>query len=192
MEQAIYRVNAFARSSLLSSVLTSTLFALLVALFARISIPLPFTPVPFTLQPMAVMLTGLILGSRLGFFALLEYFAMGAIGAPVWAGGVGGINLAAMSSFGYLISYPFAAWVIGRLAEIPNRSLLRLITSALAGLVVIYVFGVAYLVGWLNLVKHVSGGQLLGQAIALGAAPFILPDIVKAVLAAGVAKTGRD
>lgn len=192
MEQAIYRVNAFARSSLLSSVLTSTLFALLVALFARISIPLPFTPVPFTLQPMAVMLTGLILGSRLGFFALLEYFAMGAIGAPVWAGGVGGINLAAMSSLGYLISYPFAAWVIGRLAEIPNRSLLRLITSALAGLVVIYVFGVAYLVGWLNLVKHVSGGQLLGQAIALGAAPFILPDIVKAVLAAGVAKTGRD
>ncbi|HEY8694116.1 MAG TPA: biotin transporter BioY [Chloroflexota bacterium] len=192
MQQTISRVNVFARSSLLSSVLTTTLFALLVALFARISIPLPFTPVPFTLQPMAVMLTGLILGSRLGFFALLEYFALGAVGAPVWAGGAAGINLAAMSSLGYLISYPFAAWVIGWLSEKSNRSMLRLTFSGIAGLAVIYVFGVAYLAGWLNLVKHVTGGQVIVQAMALGAAPFIVPDIVKAVITAGVVRKMRD
>ena len=188
MQQTISRVNGLTRSSLLSSVLTTTLFALLVALVARISIHLPFTPVPFTLQPMAVMLTGLVLGSRLGFFALLEYFALGAVGAPVWAGGVGGISLATMSSLGYLISYPFAAWLIGSLSERSSRSMLRLTLANVAGLGVTYVCGVAYLAAWLSLVKQVPAPQVILQALLLGAAPFIVPDAIKAVIVAGVVR----
>ena len=70
--------------------------------------------------------------------------------------------------------------------------MLRLTFSGIAGLAVIYVFGVAYLAGWLNLVKHVTGGQVIVQAMALGAAPFIVPDIVKAVITAGVVRKMRD
>jgi len=98
--------------------LACTFFAALVAVFARIAVPLPFTPVPFTLQPMAVMLTGMFLGKRAGFAALVEYLVAGTLGAPVFAGGGGGIAyLSSISSLGYLIAYPFAAYVVGWMAE---------------------------------------------------------------------------
>jgi len=159
--------------------------------FARIAMPLPFTPVPFTLQPLAVALTGLLLGSRLGAAAMIEYFVMGAIGVPVFQGGTAGLWSAAVvtGSLGYLISYPFAAWTIGRISEAADRSAIRLIVAGVAGLMVIYAFGVAYLAGWLNVVKHVSGWQLLPQALIAGTLPFILFDIVKTIIAAGVART---
>ena len=64
-----------------------------------------------------------------------------------------------------------------------------MIVAGVAGLMVIYAFGVAYLAGWLNVVKHVSGWQLLPQALIAGTLPFILFDIVKTIIAAGVART---
>lgn len=192
MQQAISRVNVFAHSGRVSAFTTTTLFALLVAVFARISIHVPFTPVPFTLQPMAVMLTGLVLGSRLGFLALLEYFAFGALGAPVWAGGAAGINLTTMSSLGYLLSYPIAAWAVGHVSERSRGRLGQLLLASLAGLCVTYVCGVCYLAGWLLIVKDTPPSQILGQALLLGAAPFILPDLAKAVIASAIARSMKD
>ncbi|MDE3074044.1 MAG: biotin transporter BioY [Chloroflexota bacterium] len=184
------RVGVLAKPTLAWAALTCTLFALMVGVFARIAIPLPFTPVPFTLQPMAVILTGLLLGSRLGFAAMLEYFVLGALGAPVFQGGTAGLAGAAFvtGSLGYLISYPFAAYVVGRLSENSTRGLPRLSLAGLAGVAVIYVFGVAYLAGWLNVVKHLTGVSMIGQAWLLGAAPFVLPDAVKAIIAGAVAR----
>src|SRR5690349_23542363 len=77
-------------ANLAQQALVCTFFAAVVAIFARIAIYTPLTPVPFTLQPMAIMLTGMFLGSRLGAVALLEYLAAGALGAAVFAGGNGG------------------------------------------------------------------------------------------------------
>src|SRR5581483_8034813 len=105
-------------SSLAQQALACTFFAALVAVFARISIYVPFTPVPFSLQPLGIMLTGLVLGANLGAIALLDYLAAGAVGAPVFAAGNGGLlYLMTTSTLGYLLSYPVAAYAIGRIAE---------------------------------------------------------------------------
>lgn len=171
-------------SSLIQQAIACTFFALLVAVFARIAIPLPFTPVPFTLQPMAVMLTGMMLGSRAGAAALLEYLAAGALGAPVFAGGMGGFAyMAHVSSLGYLIAYPVAAYVVGRIAEDGRVAYRRMLIAGLAGLAVIYLGGNAYLALWLH------AGAL--QTLLMGAAPFIVFDVVKAAIAAGVAAQTR-
>jgi biotin transport system substrate-specific component len=162
--------------------LACTFFAALIAVFARISIYVPFTPVPFSLQPLAIMLTGLFLGSGPAFFALLEYLAAGALGAPVFAGGNGGFAyLATTSTLGYLLSYPVAAYLIGRIAETSRLSYVRLLLASFAGLAVIYLGGNAYLSLWLH------KGAL--PTLLLGAAPFILFDAIKAAVAAGVAST---
>ncbi len=162
--------------------LACTFFAALVAVFARIAVPLPFTPVPFTLQPMAVMLTGMFLGKRAGFAALVEYLVAGTLGAPVFAGGGGGIAyLSSISSLGYLIAYPFAAYVVGWMAERSGLKFRRLLLAGIAGLVVIYAGGDAYLAIWLH-------GDWT-KALIAGTLPFIVFDVVKAALAAAVAST---
>ncbi|MFI5267291.1 MAG: biotin transporter BioY [Chloroflexota bacterium] len=163
--------------------LACTFFAALIAVFARIAIPLqPFTPVPFTLQPMAVMLTGMFLGRRAGFAALIEYLAAGALGAPVFAGGGGGIAyLTSISSAGYLAAYPVAAYVTGWLAERSHLEFRRLLLAGIAGLLVIYAGGDAYLAAWLH-------GDW-SKALVAGTLPFIVFDVVKAGLAAAVAST---
>ena len=147
---------------------------------ARIAVPLPFTPVPFSMQPLALMLTGLFLGSRLGAMALLEYLAAGALGAPVFAMGGAGVGyLASISSLGYLLAYPVAAWVTGRIAERGQTSFVRFLAASLAGLALVYAGGDAYLWGWL----HGS----VAAAVLAGTVPFIIFDVAKAVIAAGVA-----
>jgi len=156
----------------------------MVAVFARVAIYTPLTPVPFTLQPMAIMLTGLMLGPNLGALALLEYLAAGALGAPVFAGGNGGwLYLAHTPTLGYLLSYPVAVYVVGRIAEAARMEYWRLLVAALAGLVIIYLGGNAYLSLWLH-----TGAM---QTLLLGAGVFIGLDSLKAVLAAGVARTTR-
>ncbi len=183
------RPGILARPGLVWSVLTCTLFALMTGVFARVAIPLPFTPVPFTLQPMAVVLTGFLLGSRLGAAAMVEYFIMGALGAPVFAGGFGLEHAAVVTgSLGYIIGYPFAAWVTGRLSERSSRAMAQLIFAGCVGMIVLYTSGVAYLAGWMNVVQHVGGLELIRRAIVAGAFPFILFDVVKVAIAASVSR----
>ena len=172
----------FGTSTLLQQALACTSFAALVAVFARIAIYTPLTPVPFTLQPLAIMLAGMFLGSGPAFFALLEYLAAGALGAPVFAGGGGGMPyLASISSLGYLLAYPPAAWVIGRIAESGRVEYRRMLLAGLAGLAIIYLGGNLYLYFWLH------KGPL--ETLLLGAGWFIGLDIVKAAIAAGVASS---
>ena len=150
------------------------LFAAITAVCAQISIPLPFTTVPFTLQVFAVCLAGAILGKRLGAMSLVIYLLVGAVGVPVFAGFSGGLSKIAGASGGYLLSYPIAAFIIGYVFEKRQDFTVRFI-AMLIGLVIIYTLGVTQL-------KFV-GNYPWATAFIYGAAPFIVLDIAKAFLA---------
>jgi len=157
-------------------------FSLFVALSAQVVVPLPFTPVPLTMQTFAVLLTGALLGSRLGALALVAYLVEGALGLPFFRGGNGGaLYLAFSPTAGYLLAYPLAAFLTGWLAERGwDRKFLPAAAAIALGSVVV-LFG-----GWLGLLRFYSAAQ----AFALGVAPFIVGDIVKIVLAAAVLPSG--
>lgn len=160
--------------------LLSVLFvAVLTAAAAQLSFPLPFTPVPFTIQPMIVLIGAAALGSRLGALAQVFYLMAGIAGLPVFAYSPelpqGVLRLMGPTG-GYLMAYPLAAFVTGLLAE---RGLdRRYLTSILAmsvGLSVIFAGGVLW-------IARLAGVQ---TALATGLYPFIVVDIIK-VVAAGL------
>jgi biotin transport system substrate-specific component len=150
---------------------------------AQVSIPLPFTPVPFTLQPMIVLLGGAALGSRLGASAQVLYLAAGLAGLPVFAASPvlpQGVARLLGPTGGYLMSYPLAAFVAGYLAE--RRFDRRYLTSVVAmgaGLAIVFAFGVA----WIAWGAPHAG---LSAALATGLYPFLPADVLKVLLAATV------
>jgi biotin transport system substrate-specific component len=162
----------------------AALMAAVTAVAAQIAIPLPFSPVPFTLQVLAVILSGLLLGPRYGALAQAIYLLIGAVGVPVFAQFRGGLGVLLGPTGGYLLSYPIAAAVAG-LATNATRGAARrraLWTSLLwgcAGLAVIYALGAT----WLALVTSLP----IAAALAQGVAPFVLFDLIKVAIAALVA-----
>ena len=96
------------------------LFAALVSIFAQISIPLPFTTVPLTLQIFGIAITGLILGSKCAFISTLIYLILGGIGVPVFAQFSAGIGVLFGPTGGYLLAYPLMAFIIGYIKEKSN------------------------------------------------------------------------
>jgi len=160
------------------------LMAAVTAVAAQIAIPLPFSPVPFTLQVPAVVLSGLLLGPRHGALAQAIYVLVGAVGVPVFAGFKGGLGVILGPTGGYLVSYPLAAVVAGLAAYAVARSPRRTaLTSSflwgVAALAVIYAIGA----GWLSVVTDLP----LAVAVAQGILPFVVFDLVKVALAALVA-----
>ncbi|HEX4575489.1 MAG TPA: biotin transporter BioY [Gemmatimonadales bacterium] len=148
--------------------------AALVAVAAQISIPLPGTPVPLTLQPLAVLVVGGLLGPALGASSLVCYLALGAAGLPVFTPyGVPGLARLLGPTGGYLLAYPIAAFAVGKLAG-DGRRLGRLALAVLAGLVLIHLGGLAQLV-------LLTGSAR--AALRLGTLPFIAGDLVKLALA---------
>jgi biotin transport system substrate-specific component len=168
----------------------SVLFvAALTAAAAQVSVPLPFTAVPFTFQPMIVLLGGLALGSRLGCASQVLYLAAGVAGLPVFAASVtlppGPLRLLGPTG-GYLMAYPLAAFVVGYLAERGySRRYATAVLAMLAGLGIVYACGVAWLGMFAN-VGNVTAAVGLQSAFAAGVAPFILADIVKLFAAAAI------
>jgi len=156
-------------------VIAVLLGATLVAIAAQIAIPLPGTPVPMTLQPLAVLLVGGLLGPGLGASTMLLYLALGAAGLPVFTPyGLPGVARLLGPTGGYLLAYPVAAFVVGRIAG-DGRRVARLALAALAGLALIHLGGLAQLV---LLTGSVSG------AARLGTLPFVLSDLMKVPLVA--------
>lgn len=118
------------------------LFTALAAVGAFIKIPLP--PIPFTMQTLFVVLSGLLLGSRLGALSIAVYVALGLIGVPVFTQG-GGLGYLLKPTFGYLIGFILDSWIAGRVAEsVPNPSFKRMLAGAFAGLAVVYLCGMVY------------------------------------------------
>jgi len=157
--------------------------AVLTAIAAQVSIPLPFTPVPFTFQPLIVLVGAAALGSRLGMSSQILYLALGIAGLPVFAASPlpQGVARLLGPTGGYLMSYPVAAFVAGTLAERGlDRRYLSALAAMLCGLLVVFAGGVLWL--WIG-VPHARG---LAAALAIGFYPFILLDLVKLLVASAV------
>jgi biotin transport system substrate-specific component len=161
------------------------LIAAMTAAAAQVSLPLPFTPVPFTLQPMVVLLGGAVLGSRLGMAAQVLYLLAGIAGLPVFAASAvlpQGAGRLLGPTGGYLMSYPFAAFLTGLLAERGlDRRYATSVLAMAAGLALVFTFGVV----WLTWFARPAAGSL-DQALRTGLYPFIPADIVKIFIAAAV------
>lgn len=160
-------------------------FAALTAIGARMSVPLPGTPVPFTLQPVAVLLAGLLLGPALGAGSQMAYLAAGAAGLPVFAAG-GGLAYVAGPTGGYLMAFPVAAavagWIAGDLDTCPPlRRTLRLGAAAFAGLAAIHLGGAS----WLSIQPWLAGGT--AEVFQLSFEPFLFGDLLKIGLVAVIA-----
>jgi len=153
-------------------------FAAAVAAASQIAIPLPGTPVPVTLQPMLVILAGMLLGPIAGATSMLLYLVAGATGLPVFTPmGAPGFARFFGPTGGYLIAYPVAAFVAGAIAQ-RATSLSGRWLAGMAGIAVIFVGGIAQL-------ALLSGS--MGRALQLGVTPFAALDIVKAFFAALIA-----
>lgn len=156
-------------------------FVVATALAAHVRVPVPFTPVPLTLQTMVVLLAGALLGPRLGAASQLTYLAMGIGGLPVFAGGLGLAYLLGPTG-GYLLAFPVAAFVAGLLTRPGARRGMAeaalLVVGLTAASLIILVSGAA----WLTTLT----GDLAG-AIALGILPFLVGDVIKVALAALIA-----
>ncbi len=163
---------------------TITLFTALTALTARITIPLPFTPVPITLQVMIVLLAGLTLGAKDGALSQIVYVTSIAFGLPLDANGLGAAVFVSPTA-GYLIGFIAGAFVAGYLAERGlNRNRARRFFAGLAGVGVIYFIGTTWL-------THMFLGGDWTKGWLVGVAPFIVIDMIKALIASATAEGAR-
>jgi biotin transport system substrate-specific component len=186
-------VSARARGAVfLRELALITLFAALTALGARVTIPLPFTPVPVTLQVLFPLLAGLLLGSKRGALSQVEYVAAGLAGLPVFAKGGSGLAYLFGPTGGYLLGFIAAAFVVGELAAIMRASTKgETFLASLCGVAVIYLCGVLWLAAWLGVARHLSLTACLTQAWKLGVLPFVAVDVAKALVVAAVGGSGR-
>jgi biotin transport system substrate-specific component len=151
--------------------------ALLIYLTARVTIPVPGSPVPMTGQTFGVLLVGGALGFRRGLIGVALYVLLGVIGLPFFAEGKGGISVIWGATGGYLIGFVVAGALVGRLAELGwDRKIGGALGAMLLGSAVIYAIGLP----WLGVVVGMSPAETIAQ----GLTPFILGDALKLILAA--------
>ena len=160
------------KGSLTRNLFLSLGFAIITALSAQIRVVIPISPVPITGQTFVVLLAGLVLGSTFGAVSMLMYLFIGMPGLPFFSAGVAGLAILKSPTIGYIIGFFLAANVIGRFANKP-------IHGIALGSVLIYISGVIGLI----LILNVS----VSNAITIGVVPFIIGDVIKSIMAIGVA-----
>lgn len=149
-----------------------------VALCAHVTLPLPFTPVPLTLENFGVLLVGLTLGSRRGFAAMVLFLIEGACGMPVFAPiGIPGIAQLIGPTGGFLLAYPFVAGVAGLLMEHGRKSFARAAIAGFLAEIVLFAGGI----GWLFVITH-----SWALAVQFGLYSFIFAEVIKVMAAAGI------
>jgi biotin transport system substrate-specific component len=153
--------------------------SLFVALCARVTVPLPFTPVPLTLQNFGVLTVGLLLGSRRGFAALTLYLVEGAFGLPVFSPAIlgSGITHLVGPTGGFLVAYPLVAFVAGYIYEHGSRRFGRASVAAVAAELVLFAGGLS----WLAVLTH-----SVSLAIRYGLYWFFFAEVIKVLMAAAV------
>src|SRR5579872_2646842 len=157
--------------------------SLFVALCARVTVPLPFTPVPLTLQNFGLLLVGLLLGSRGGFAALAIYLAEGMAGLPVFSpAGPGGLAQLVGPTGGFLLAYPFVAGIAGWIMENGKRSFSRALTAATVAEITLFAAGVS----GLAILTH-----SFAQAWRFGLYWFAFAEVIKIMFAAAAANRLR-
>jgi biotin transport system substrate-specific component len=154
--------------------------SLFVAVCARVTVPLPFTPVPLSLVNFGVLVVALLLGSRRGFAALALYLVEGAFGLPVFTPSIlhGGIAQILGPTGGFLMAYPFVAFVAGWIYEHTSRRFAWAALSGLAAEIVLFIGGLS----WLAALTH-----SVSTAVKFGLYWFVFAEIIKILMAAGVA-----
>lgn len=180
--------------SVAQKVLMATFLAVFTAGMAQIAIRLPFTPVPITLQTMAVIISGMVLGSRWGALSQLEYVALGLSGVPVFAGGKAGLGHLLGPTGGYLIGFIGAAFVAGLIVELwrGKGRAIKFFLAGIAGIIVVYLMGALWLSVWLSLLQQTAGTKAILTAWDLGIKPFILADLLKVIIATGITPYSRE
>lgn len=175
--QQVLAERILPRRSALVDISLIVLGSLFVAAMAQLSIPLQ--PVPVTGQTFAVLLVGMVLGSRRGALALVAYLGEGLAGLPVFAEAKSGLATMLGPTGGYLVGFIAAAWVVGLLAERGfDRSLFKALIAMAAGNLVIYAFGLTWLatqVGFANALVFGLYPFLIGDALKAGLAALLLP-----------------
>jgi len=153
------------------------MFTALTAVLSQISVPLPFSPVPITLQTFAVYLTGIILGSRRGVVALLVYTLIGLFGLPVFSQGKSGLPTLVGPTGGYIFGFILAVYIIGKIIErSDNISFFRSLWALIFGVLIIYTLGVVQL--------QVILGLSFKEALVMGALPYLILELVKTIIGA--------
>jgi biotin transport system substrate-specific component len=153
--------------------------SLFVALCARVTLPLPFTPVPLTLQNFGVLLVGMLLGTRRGFAALALYLVEGMSGLPVFnPAGPGGLAQLVGPTGGFLLAYPFVAAIAGWVMESGRRTFARAVVAGTLAEIVLFLGGIS----WLAILTH-----SVSQAVRFGLYWFVFAEVIKIMCAAAVA-----
>ena len=170
------------KSKKANAVIGVMFFILATALGAYVRIPIPGSPVPITLQTFFVLLSGAVLGKRLGLCSQLGYIFLGAAGLPLFSAASLGLPYLSGPTGGYLIGFVATSYFVGCMTELKNYNIARIIPIfAFGNLVIIYAFGIS----WLICLYKISALQ----AISIGALPFIPGDIVKIFAAAFIYKS---
>lgn len=156
------------------------LFASIAAVLSQVSIPIPFTNVPLTMQIFAIMLTGMILGPKLGFISQIIYVSLGIIGMPVYAQMSGGIGIVLGHTGGFILSFPIVALIVGYFTRKYNNSV-GIYSGMMIGLICSYVIGT---IQFCIITKMSFASGLMACVI-----PFIPLDIVKIILVYIVGKS---
>jgi len=155
--------------------------SLFIALCARVTLPLPFTPVPLTLQNFGVLLVGLTLGSRWGFAALALYLVEGMAGLPVFnPAGPGGVAQLIGPTGGFLLAYPIVAGIAGWVLENGRRTLARALTASVLAEIALFAGGLS----WLAILTH-----SISQAVRWGLYWFVFAEVIKIMMASALAES---
>ncbi|RDY25225.1 biotin transporter BioY [Romboutsia weinsteinii] len=151
-----------------------SIFASIAAILSQISIPLPFTTVPLTMQLFAVALSGLVLGAKRGFISQIIYILIGAVGMPVFAQMTGGLNIMVGPTGGFIIGFPFMVYIIGYFRERFESNIMTVI-GLIIGLIIDYLIG--------TLMFCFITKMTFMQGIMACVAPFVIVDFIKLGLA---------
>lgn len=154
------------------------LFAALTAVSSYISIPIG--PVPITLQSLVVILAGLILGSKVGALSQLTYVLLGLVGLPIFSGGSGGLDSIFHHTFGFIISFIFTAYIVGKITE-RDKSYKSISIAVIIGTIFIYIIGVPYF--YLIFTTYLGKSISFYGALKFACIPFIPGDVAKAIIA---------
>lgn len=162
-------------------IVISALFAAITAVLTQIVLPLPFTPVPINLALVGVLLSGALLDGKNAALSQTLYLVMGAIGVPVFSGFAGGLSIIAGPTGGYLIAYPFCAFICGKYINRRGKGFLNYFIASSISVVICYFIAALWIMLSLNIT--------ITSALIVGVYPFVLGDLLKIFIVAFVSQT---
>lgn len=160
-------------------IIFAAVFVAIMAIFAQIVVILPYTPVQISMSIIGVFLCGALLDTKYSCMAMCAYILLGAFGMPVFGKFSGGLGIIAGPTGGYIVAYPFMALVIGIALKKFKKNFLSCFLSMLAALLICYALGTVWLM--------ICTGMSLLAALAAGVYSFVIIDIIKAAISAGLA-----